>query len=152
MNLTLNKPQDIIDLLNFYKDRDCLHSGIERVIGSIQVPETDLEEFFAYRSSLKVKTDQECVKPQAETQSTDNTKDLATTEESENSPKPPFRGIWTDKEDTRLLNFIKQGMCLQTISRVLNRTNKAVLTRARSEHKYAYPKNEQRWVQIKPKG
>jgi hypothetical protein len=47
MNLTLNKPEDIIDLLNFYKDSDRLDTGIQRVIGSIQVPEDDLESFFA---------------------------------------------------------------------------------------------------------
>lgn len=155
MNLILDKPEDIIDLLNFYKDSDCLDTGIKRVIGSVQVPEDDLESFFAYRSELKTESSEEYSESKTqnyETEDTDHAENFSNDTESTNSTKQPFRGIWSDRQDRRLLNLIKQGMSLPSIAKALNRTNKAILSRARSEHKYAYPKNEQKWVKIKPKG
>ena len=155
MNLTLNKPEDIIDLLNFYKDSDRLDTGIQRVIGSIQVPEDDLESFFAYRSQLKTQSSEQYSESETqnyEAEDTDQAESLNDDYEFTNSTKQPFRGIWSDREDRRLANLIKQGMSLHSIARALNRTDNAILARGRSEHNHRYLKNEQKWETIKPQG
>lgn len=147
MKLVLNKSEDILDLLHFYADHDCLDSGVERVIGAVQVPEEDMESFFIYKKALKTQSTEE-----SSQQNTDNTEHLDTTTQVENSSTAPFKGIWTKKEDTNLLNLIGKGMSVQEIAKTLNRTDNAILARSRSEHKYSYFKNEQKWVAIRPKG